>query len=84
MMVNKYIKFEWNTFDSVEIILRFELYYFISIKGAQLKIKGAMVMRLDGKMEVVMRNMYIKFQLDAFDSIKVNHNFNYFISVKGA
>ena len=41
-------------------------------------------MGLASKMEVVLVNKYPKFQLDAFDSIEVNLNFNNFISVKGA
>ena len=41
-------------------------------------------MGLDTKMKVVMENNYTKFQLNVFDSIEVNLNFNYFISVKGA
>ena len=41
-------------------------------------------MGLDSKMEIVMVNKYTKFQLNVFDSIEVNLNFNYFIKVKGA
>ena len=41
-------------------------------------------MGLDNKVEVVMVNKYTKFQLNVFDSIEANLNFNYFISVKGA
>ena len=41
-------------------------------------------MGLDSTMKVVMVNKYTKFQLNVFDSIEVNLNFNYFISVKGA
>ena len=41
-------------------------------------------MGLDSMMKVVIVNKYTKFQLNVFDSIEVNFNFNYFTSVKGA
>ena len=69
VMMNKYSKSEWNTFDNIEVLQILRI--FLSIKAHNSKYSGTSVIALASKVQVAMVNKYSKFGWNSFDSIEV-------------